>query len=133
MKNFKNYMFILAGLMIMMVLVMAPISESKTTVGTDAIRLLATVAHNHAQQASQEASLAAENQRRLIKASIGKAIGGAATDDNKERQQPGRLTSREIAREKAMLQLLEANARRSAEVLESVKRLAAELDRQPRR
>ncbi len=98
----------------------------------DALRLLATVAHNHAQNANQEASLAAEKQRTLVKTSIGKAVGGAA-NDSEETSQMRRLTSREVAREKAVLQQLEANARRAAEVLESVKKLAAELDRQPRR
>ena len=98
----------------------------------DALRLLATVGHNHAQNASQEASRAVEKQRTLVKSLSGKAIGNAANDGDQS-PQTGRLTPREVAREKAVLQQLEANARRSAEVLESVKRLVAEVDRQPRR
>ena len=128
MKNFKTHTTVASGLAIMLVLLLIPISESKSKAGSDAIKLLATVAHNHAQEASQEASRAAEKQRALVKSLIGKAIGGAANDGDNS-PQTGRLTPREIAREKVVLQQLEAHAKSSAEVLESVKRLAAELER----
>jgi hypothetical protein len=148
MKNFKTYSAIAAGLMIMIVLLLAPISGSKGQ--SSGIERLIAVTQLKAQTASDEASRSAEKQRSLVKqfemlrsparestkrtaGPVTSKSGGLAADDNQERQQPGRLTSREIAREKAVLQQLEANARRSAEVLESVKRLAAELERQPRR
>ena len=94
----------------------------------DGLGHLIAVARLKAQTASDEASRSAG----LVKSLIGKANGNGANDGNQS-PQTGRLTSREVAREKALLQQLEANARRSAEVLESVKRLAAEVDRQPRR
>ena len=94
----------------------------------DGIKNLVAVTQLKAQTASDEASRAAG----LVKSLIGKANGNAANDGNQS-PQTGRLTPRELAREKAVLQQLEANARRAAEVLESVKRLAAEVDRQPRR
>ena len=80
--------------------------------------------------ASDEATRALEKQRSLVKSLIGKAIGNAA-NDGANSPQTGRFTPREVAREKAVLQQLEANARGSAEVLESVKRLAAEMNRRP--
>jgi hypothetical protein len=95
----------------------------------DGIGYLVTTTQKHAQSANDEAFRALEKQRRLVKSSIGKAIGSKATDDNKDAQQSAPLTSREVAREKAVQEQLESNARRAAEVLESVKRLAAEFDR----
>lgn len=90
-------------------------------------RLMQTVV-----DATDEATRALEKQRSLVKSLIGKANGNAANDGNQS-PQTGRLTPRELAREKVVLQQLEDNARSAAEVLESVKRLAAELERQPRR
>lgn len=132
MKNFKTYSAIAAGLMIMMVLLLAPISGSKGQ--SSGIERLIAVTQLKAQTASDEALEGAENQRKLVKqqellrssAESSKRIAGPTSES-------GRLTVRELAREKAVLQQLEANARRAAEVLESVKRLATELDRQPRR
>jgi hypothetical protein len=96
----------------------------------DGISYLVAVTQKHAESASDEAFRAVEKQRRLVKTSIGPAIGSKATDDNKDAQQSSRLTSREVAREKAVLEQLESNYKRAAEVLESVTRLAAEVDRQ---
>lgn len=95
----------------------------------DGIGYLVATTQKYAQAANDEAFRAVEKQRRLVKTSIGAAIGSKSTDDNKETQQSARLTSREVAREKAVLDQLESNARRAAEVLESVKRLATEFDR----
>jgi hypothetical protein len=141
MKNFKNYTTTASGLVIMMVLFLVPISESKSP-ADDVLKRLATVSMLKAETASDEAFQEAEKQRRLVRdqellrssaRESTKRMAGPVTPDNQQRPQPGRLTSREIAREKAILQLLEANARRSVEVLESVKRLSAELDRRPTR
>ena len=133
MKNFKNCSAIAAGLMIVLLLV--PISESKSQ-AQDGISRLIAVTQMQAQTASDEASRSAEKQRGLMKQQ--ELLRSSASDSSKRIAGPvtsesGRLTSRELAREKAVLQQLEANARRAAEVLESVKKLAAELDRQPRR
>ncbi len=135
MKNFKTYSTITAGLVIMMVMLPVPISESKGPVD-DALKRLIAVTQMQAATASDEASRAVEKQRTLVKSlagngssSIGGTIGGKATDDSENRQQPGRLSSREVAREKAVLQQLEANVRRAAEVRESVQKVAAEVER----
>ena len=134
MKNFKTYTRISAGLMIMIALLLVPISE--TNGQDDGIKRLIAVTMLKAQTASDEDLHGAENQRKLVKqqellrssaSESSKRIAGPVTSES------GRLTARELAREKAVLQQLEANARRAAEVLENVKRLAAELDRQPRR
>ena len=134
MKNFKTYTTISAGLMIMMVLLLGPISGSKGQ--SSGIERLIAVTQLKAQTASDEALEGAENQRKLVKqqellrspaSESPKRIAGPVTSES------GRLTARELAREKAVLKQLEANARRSAEVLESVKRLVAEAERQPRR
>ena len=134
MKNLKTHSAIAAGLMIMMFLLLAPISGSKGQ--SSGIERLIAITHLKAQTASDEAFQGADKQRSLVKKeellrSPGrestKRIAGPDTSDN--RQLPGRLTSREIVREKAMLQLLEANARKSAEILESLRTLAAELNK----
>lgn len=117
MKNFKNYSAFAAALTILMVLLVVPNSESKNQ--SSGIERLIAVTQMKAQTASDEAMRGAEKQRSLV------------ADQERLRANTGRLTSREVAREKAVLQQLEANARRAAEVLESVKRLAAEVDRQP--
>jgi len=133
MKNFKTYITTAAGLVIMMVLLLVPISASKTP-PEDGIKRLIAVTQMKAQSASDEALEGAENQRKLVKQQ--ELLRSAASESSKRIAGPvtsesGRLTGREIAREKALLQQLEANARRAAEVLESVKKLAAEVDRQP--
>ncbi|HEX5702537.1 MAG TPA: hypothetical protein VFX97_04910 [Pyrinomonadaceae bacterium] len=110
----------------------------------DGLDYLIHTAQNQAQTASDQALKGAEEQRgrqnklQELRAravtDIDKSEGGRlTTGDNKQRPQPSGMTPREVAREKAVLQQLEANARRAAEVLESVKKLAAEVDRQPRR
>lgn len=148
MKILQDYSTIAPRLMIMMVVLLVPISESKGQ--SSGIERLIAVTTIKAQTASDEASRSAEKQRSLVKqqellrsparesakriagpgnSGIGGAVGGLTAEDNEKGAQPGRLSSREVAREKAVLQQLEANARRSAEVLESVRRLAAELQR----
>jgi len=140
MKNLKTHSAIAAGFTIAMVLLLAPISGSKGQ--SSGIERLIAVTQLKAQTANDEALQGADKQRKLVREQellrstareSTKRIAGPNTSDNQQRPQPGRLSSCDIAREKAMLQLLEANAKRSAEVLESVKRLATELDRQPRR
>jgi hypothetical protein len=86
--------------------------------------------------AANEAAQAAEKQRTLVKSlaknsrsGVSAAVGGKRTNDNKDRQQTDPLTSREVAREKAVLQQLEANAQNAGQVLANVKRLAAEMGR----
>ncbi len=132
MKNFKTYSAIAAGLVIMMALLLVSMSESKGQ--SSGIERLIAVTQLKAQTANDQALEGAEDQRKLVKQQellrSRSETGALAADDNKQ-QPPGRLTARELAREKAMLKQLEANARRSAEVLESVKRLTAELARQP--
>jgi hypothetical protein len=135
MKSFKTYSAIAAGIMILMVLLLVSMSESKGQ--SSGIERLIYVTQMKAQTANDEAFHGAEDQRKLVKQQellrSPSESGGLAAGDNQQRPQPGRWTARELAREKAVLQQLEANAKRSAEVLESVKRLAAELERQPRR
>ena len=128
MKNFKKYSAFAAALTILMVLLVVPNSESKNQ--SSGIERLIAVTQLKAQAASDEAMRGAEKQRKLVKEGELLHTAGGVVEAT---QKTGRLTAREIAREKAVLQQLEANARRAAEVLESVKRLAAELDRQPRR
>ena len=77
---------------------------------------LVTTTQLKAQTASDDALEGAEKQRKLVK-----------------QQELLRSPARELAREKAVLQQLEANAKSTAEVLASIKRLRAELDRKPAR
>lgn len=116
MKNFKTYSAIAAGLMIMMVLLLAPISGSKGQ--SSGIERLIAVTQLKAQTASDEALEGAENQRKLVKQQ--ELLRSSASESSKRIAGPtsesGRLTVRELAREKAVLQQLEANARRAAEV-----------------
>jgi hypothetical protein len=121
MKKFKNYLPAATALVILVLVLSTLSSESKssandlvtgvsTFAGMDGIRYLVSVTHIKAQAANDQALKGAEEQRRLVA----------------EQQQMLR-TPRERAREKAVLQQLEANARRNAEILESVKLLATEL------
>ena len=128
MKNFKTYSAIAAGLMMMMALLLVSMSESKGQ--SSGIERLIAVTQMKAQAASDQALEGAEDQRKLVKQQ--ELLRSRQARFDEQQPQSGRLTARELAREKAVLQQLEANARRRAEVLESVKRLAAELDRQPR-
>ncbi len=120
MNKFKNYLLAPTGLVILVLVLSTLISESKssaneivagvsTSVGSDAIKLLASVSQMKAQAANDEAMQGAEKQRQLVA------------------KQQKLWTPQERAREKAVLQQLEANAKRNAEVMESVKLLATEL------
>ena len=129
MKNFKTYSAMAAGIMIMMALLLTSMTESKAQ--SSGIERLIAVTQMKAQSASDEALRGAQDQRKLVKEQ--ELLRTRQGRFEEQQPQPGRLTARELAREKAVLQQLEANAKSSAEVLESVKRLAAELERQPRR
>jgi hypothetical protein len=120
MKKFKNYRPATTVLVILVLVLSTQSSESKssandlvtgvsTFAGMDGIRYLVSVTHIKAQAANDQALKGAEEQRRLVA------------------EQQMLRTPRERAREKAVLQQLEANARRNAEILESVKLLATEL------
>ena len=127
MKNFKTYSAIAAGLMMMIALLLVPMGELKGQ--SSGIERLIAVTQMKAQAASDQALEGAEEQRELVKQQ--ELLRSRQARFDEQQPQSGRWTARELAREKAVLQQLEANGRRRAEVLESVKRLAAELDRQP--
>ena len=120
MKKFKNYLLATTGLAILVLVPSTLSSESKslandigapvsTFAGLKGIDYLVHVTQMKAQHANDEALQGAEKQRNLVK------------------QQTPQTTTRERAREKTVLQQLDANARRNAEILESVKLLATEL------
>ncbi len=117
MNKFKNYLPATTALVILVLVLSTLSSESKssandlvtgvsTFAGMDGIKYLVAVTQMKAQAANDQALQGAEKQRHLV-----------------AKQQ----TLRERAREKTVLQQLDANARRNAEILESVKLLATEL------
>lgn len=122
------WLAIIAGLL---VVITPPSGESKAPKQDGISQLIAVTQHN-AQNANDEAYRAAEKQRELVKSfttpggsAIGQAIGGKATESNREQSRP--QTPRERTRERAVLQQLEANAKHNAAILANVQRLAAEL------
>jgi len=119
MKKFKNYLPAVTAPVILVLALSILSGESKssannivpgvsTFAGLDGISYLVAVTQLKAQNANDEALQGATKQRELVKQM---------------------QTARERAREKAVLLQLEANARRNAEILASVKLLATELKR----
>jgi len=117
MKTFKNYLLAVTVPVILVLALSTLSSESKssanntvpgvsTFAGLDGINYLVHVTQMKAQTANDEALQGASKQRELVKQME---------------------STREKTREKAVLLQLEANVRRNAEILGSVKLLATEL------
>jgi len=133
MRRLKNYLLATAGIAMLLLVIPLLSIDSKASEHDKYMTALKNLVAL-SQAAPDEATRGVEKQRELVQSltrqssAIGGAIGGYANDgDEAKARETKQLMLRALAREKVVLQQLEANARQNAQVHRSVMLLAAEL------